>query len=93
MGHRAIGGTHRARRAQEGRPDERRSEPRLAPEYHPDEPDIPLYRGYPIARDSFRRKLVRDATGRTGWKLFKNLLRGAKAPAPATGSYYRYAMH
>ena len=27
-------------------------------------------------RTSLRRKLVRDATGRTGWKLFKGLLRG-----------------
>lgn len=43
-------------------------------EFGPDEPDIPLYRGYPISRDSMRRKLVRDATGRTGWKLFKGLL-------------------
>ena len=32
-------------------------------EFGPDEPDIPLYRGYPISRDSLRRKLVRDATG------------------------------
>ena len=32
-------------------------------EFGPDEPDIPLYRGYPIPRDSMRRKLVRDATG------------------------------
>jgi fatty acid desaturase len=45
-------------------------------EFGPEEPDIPLYRGYPIPPDSFRRKLVRDATGRTGWKLFKGLLRG-----------------
>jgi fatty acid desaturase len=30
-------------------------------EFGPDEPDIPLYRGYPIAADSMRRKLVRDA--------------------------------
>jgi fatty acid desaturase len=45
-------------------------------EFGPDEPDIPLYRGYPISRDSLRRKLVRDATGRTGWKLFQGLLRG-----------------
>jgi fatty acid desaturase len=45
-------------------------------EFGPDEPDIPLYRGYPIQSDSLRRKLVRDATGRTGWKLFKGLLRG-----------------
>jgi fatty acid desaturase len=45
-------------------------------EFGPDEPDIPLYRGYPIPSDSLRRKLVRDATGQTGWKLFKGLLRG-----------------
>ena len=37
-------------------------------EFGPDEPDIPLYRGYPIPRDSMRRKLTRDAMGRTGWK-------------------------
>jgi fatty acid desaturase len=49
-------------------------------EFGPNEPDIPLYRGYPIPRDSFRRKLVRDATGRTGWKLFKGLFRGVNAP-------------
>lgn len=42
-------------------------------EFGPDEPDIPLYRGYPISDDSFRRKLVRDATGQTGWKLMKGL--------------------
>jgi len=43
-------------------------------EFGPDEPDIPLYRGYPISRDSMRRKLLRDASGQTGWKLFKGLL-------------------
>jgi fatty acid desaturase len=48
-------------------------------EFGPDEPDIPLYRGYPIAKDSFRRKLVRDATGRTGWKLFKSMLQGTRS--------------
>ncbi len=48
-------------------------------EFGPDEPDIPLYRGYPITRASFRRKLVRDATGQTGWKLFKGLLRGVRS--------------
>jgi fatty acid desaturase len=45
-------------------------------EFGPEEPDIPLYRGYPISKDSMRRKLVRDATGQTGYKLFKGLLRG-----------------
>ncbi len=48
-------------------------------EFGPDEPDIPIYRGYPITRSSFRRKLWRDATGRTGWKLFQGLLRGANS--------------
>jgi fatty acid desaturase len=40
-------------------------------EFGPDEPDIPLYAGYPISVASFRRKMVRDATGQTGFKLFR----------------------
>ena len=52
-------------------------------EFGPNEPDIPLYRGYPISRDSLRRKLVRDATGRTGWKLLKGLVRGVASSEPA----------
>jgi fatty acid desaturase len=40
-------------------------------EFGPDEPDIPLYAGYPITRASLRRKLVRDATGRTALRLFR----------------------
>jgi fatty acid desaturase len=55
-------------------------------EFGPDEPDIPLYRGYPIVRASLRRKLTRDATGRTGFKLFKGLLRGVRAPEPSVRS-------
>jgi fatty acid desaturase len=47
-------------------------------EFGPNEPDIPLYRGYPIPRDSMRRKLTRDAMGKTGWKLNKGLLRGLR---------------
>jgi len=43
-------------------------------EFGPDEPDIPLYAGYPIGAASFRRKLVRDATGQTGYKLMRQLL-------------------
>ena len=49
-------------------------------EFGPDEPDIPLYAGYPIGRASFRRKLVRDATGQTGFKLFRQQFRGFRAP-------------
>lgn len=52
-------------------------------EFGPDEPDIPLYRGYPITRASFRRKLFRDARGTTGWKLFKGLFRGLRVDNPA----------
>ncbi len=48
-------------------------------EFGPNEPDIPLYRGYPIPRDSMRRKLTRDAIGKTGWKLTRGLLRGLRA--------------
>jgi len=40
-------------------------------EFGPDEPDIPLYSDYPITRASFRRKLVRDATGQTAVRLFR----------------------
>lgn len=58
-------------------------------EFGPDEPDIPLYRGYPITRASLRRKLVRDATGVTGWKLLRGLLRGVRSDAPAIRSQAR----
>ncbi|MBU3689385.1 MAG: hypothetical protein FGM29_07525 [Actinobacteria bacterium] len=43
-------------------------------EFGPNEPDIPLYANYPISPASFRRKLVRDATGRTGLKLLRTQL-------------------
>src|SRR3954453_2090062 len=58
-------------------------------EFGPDEPDIPLYRGYPISRASMRGKLTRDATGRTGWKLFKGLVRGVRAEDPMVRSQAR----
>ena len=43
-------------------------------EFGPDEPDTALYAGYPIGHASMRRKLMRDATGRTGLKLLRGLL-------------------
>jgi fatty acid desaturase len=49
-------------------------------EFGPDEPDIPLYAGYPISRASFRRKLVRDATGRTGIRLLRQQFAGFRSP-------------
>lgn len=48
-------------------------------EFGPDEPDIALYRGYPLTPDSVRRKLVRDATGRTGVKLMRGLFRSLRS--------------
>jgi fatty acid desaturase len=51
-------------------------------EMGPKEPDMALYANYPVARASFRRKLVRDATGQTGWKLFRGLLRAARKRKP-----------
>jgi fatty acid desaturase len=51
-------------------------------EFGPDEPDMALYVGYPIGHASFRRKLVRDATGQTGIKLMRQLLGNLRHPNP-----------
>lgn len=48
-------------------------------EFGPNEPDIPLYANYPISRASLRRKLVRDATGQTGYKLLRNQFKGLRS--------------
>jgi fatty acid desaturase len=47
-------------------------------EFGPAEPDIPLYAGYPLTRSSWRRKLLRDAVGISGWKNLKPLLRSLR---------------
>ena len=51
-------------------------------EFGPNEPDIPLYRGYPMQRDSMRRKLTRDAMGKTGWKQTRGLFRAIRSDDP-----------
>ena len=51
-------------------------------EFGPDEPDVPLYANYPVSRASLRRKLVRDATGRTGWRLLRGQMRNLRSPDP-----------
>lgn len=58
-------------------------------EFGPEEPDIPLYANYPISRDSFRRKLLRDAAGRTGWKLLKQQFAGLRGDDPLTRTTQR----
>jgi fatty acid desaturase len=45
-------------------------------EMGPDEPDMGLYSGYPISPGSMRRKLIRDASGISGWKNLRPLLKG-----------------
>jgi fatty acid desaturase len=42
-----------------------------------EDPDLPNYQAYPVSRDSFRRKVVRDLTGQTGFKLLSFIFRGA----------------
>jgi len=49
-------------------------------EFGPEEPDIPLYANYPVPAASLRRKLWRDATGRTGFKLLRQQLRSLRNP-------------
>ncbi len=49
-------------------------------EFGPEEPDIPLYANYPVPAASLRRKLWRDATGRTGFKLLRQQLCGLRNP-------------
>lgn len=42
-----------------------------------EDPDLPNYQSYPVPRDSFRRKVIRDLSGQTGFKLLAHILRGA----------------
>ena len=39
-----------------------------------DDPDLSNYRAYPVARASFKRKVIRDLTGQTGIKLLRFIL-------------------
>ncbi len=46
-----------------------------AKNYTPDDPDLALVQPFPVTRASFRRKIVRDLTGQTGWKRAKATLK------------------
>ncbi len=48
-------------------------------EMGPDEPDLALYAGYPIPKDSWHRKLKRDAIGNSASKNFKALGRAIRS--------------
>jgi fatty acid desaturase len=43
------------------------------------DPDLPNYQAYPISRESFRRKIIRDLTGQTGWRAAKATWRRGQA--------------
>ncbi len=49
-------------------------------EFGPDEPDFLLYSFYPIERGSMFRKLLRDATGVSAWRIVKPLVTGIAKP-------------
>lgn len=49
-------------------------------EFGPKEPDFNLYARYPIERASLRRKLLRDATGQSGFKILKPVFVGLTKP-------------
>lgn len=42
------------------------------------DPDLNNYRAYPISKESFKRKVMRDVSGKTGWKLLKLIFRASK---------------
>lgn len=48
-------------------------------ELGPEEPDLGLYDGYPVARASLRRKLTRDAFFVSGWKNLRPILRSLRS--------------
>jgi fatty acid desaturase len=50
-------------------------------EFGPNEPDLDLYQGYPIPKDSFWRKMKRDALFVSGWKNLKPLLKAVLRPS------------
>ncbi|NND74937.1 MAG: fatty acid desaturase family protein [Ilumatobacter sp.] len=60
-------------------------------EMGPDEPDASLYAGYPISKDSWHRKLRRDATGASAVKIFKGLWRSVRRGQPE--ARYIIAVH
>lgn len=42
-----------------------------------EDPDLPNYQAYPVSRESFKRKVIRDLSGQTGYKLMRFVLRSA----------------
>lgn len=60
-------------------------------EFGPGEPDLLLYSFYPINGKSLRRKLVRDATGVSAWRIAKPLITGIAKKGKRVNSLRFYA--
>jgi fatty acid desaturase len=56
----------------------------------PDDPDLHLSAKFPITKESFRRKMIRDITGQTGFKLRRSQIRNALGK-PGDGFAKRFA--
>jgi fatty acid desaturase len=56
-----------------------------------EDPDLPNYQAYPVSRDSFKRKMVRDLTGRTGYKLLRFVVTRAAGIFSSDGEKRRRA--
>jgi fatty acid desaturase len=46
----------------------------------PNEPDKVLYADYPVARATLRRRLRRDVSGESGWKIIKGIASNLRKP-------------
>jgi fatty acid desaturase len=59
----------------------------------PQDPDLPNYQSYPVTGASFRRKILRDLTAQTGWKLLsgrfqdRDALFGSQLRASGSGGF------
>jgi fatty acid desaturase len=42
-----------------------------------EDPDLPNYQAYPVSDESFKRKVIRDLSGQTGYKLMRFVLTSA----------------
>lgn len=51
-----------------------------------EDPDLPNYQSYPVDSESFKRKVIRDLTGQTGYKALRGLLQSGKDMTVQTGA-------
>lgn len=57
------------------------------------EPDLTLYNSYPVTRTTLLRRLRRDVTGESGWKITRSLLRALRNPVARPSIALILAIH